>query len=74
MIYKIATVQIMQGYSLVVSLNGTIYYRVDSEPNILFDSGEAVPPDEHYGYEFQPVEAITLPFSEIPLYTDIQIN
>lgn len=67
----------MPDYMLLVSDNGTIYYDFNTTANgdayVLYDSGEAVSPDELEGYAFSEIEVDEIkPFNEYPLYNEFQ--
>lgn len=67
-------IQHCDGYDILGAENGDLYYRLNELPNILFNTGESVIPDElaDYLHESMTLEKI-LDLCDLGLYTDRRI-
>lgn len=66
-----STIQHCDGYDIVGAENGDFYYRLNELPNILFNTGESVTPDEiaDYQHEQLTIDKI-LDLCDLGLYTN----
>lgn len=64
-------IQHCDGYDIVGAENGDLYYRLTELPNILFNTGESISPDElaEYNHDTITIDKI-LDLCDLGLYTN----